>query len=258
MTSAVQPPTVNGEPLAVVLAQSPSIAQILMRAVEQNLSVESLERLVALHERMEDRAAAQEFADSLAKFQATVPMIRKTSTAKILPKAGGAPVVYNYAELDEIVGVVRPRLHALGFSYQWDNEITGSMLTCTCTLRHVNGHAVTAKFSCPTTSGSPLMSEPQKVASALQFARRMALVQVLGLTMTEPDTDGADPTTITEIQAQDLAVMASDAGVNLDKLFRYLRVESFDQVRATDINKAVAAIESHVKAKAEKAARAAT
>ena len=155
------------------------IGSLLSLAIEKGLSVEGLEKLVALHERVMDRSAAQEFAQAMAQFQEECPPIRKTTTATITTKSGGQ-YQYTYAELDEIARTVRPHLHKHGLSYSWDSACDDKMVSATCVVQHVNGHSRRAGFSAPVDTLAQ-MSGAQKYASALSFAKRQTLIQVLGV-----------------------------------------------------------------------------
>lgn len=217
-----------------------AITGMLNLAIERGVSVEALEKLVALHERVSDRAAAQEFAEALAAFQAECPPIGKTSKAKIVTRGGGS-YEYSFAALDTIANAIRPLLRKHGLSYGWDSAIRDRLLHTTCRLRHVNGHQETATFSCPTESSSA-MSEQQKHAAALTFARRQSLIQVLGLTTAEPDTDAANPEPITKEQAAELRDSLQDLEANEARFLEYMEVEAFEDIRASDWLKALNAI----------------
>ena len=225
----------------VVHQTAPSdIVALLQTAVEHNLPVEALERLQALHERVSDRAAAIEFARELAAFQEECPPIAKTSTANVVTK-GGARYSYAYADLDQIARTVRPLLAKRGFSYTWDSEVRDKALHCVCILRHVNGHAERANFAAPVESSAG-MSEQQKHASALTYARRQSLVQVLGLTTTEPDTDGAKIEPITQEQADDLRALIESEGAKLTRFLKWAKVERLEDLPARDYESAVNAV----------------
>jgi hypothetical protein len=168
------------------------MARLFELAVEKGVDgVAALERLVALHERATDRSAAREFADAMARFQEECPPIRKTSTATVVTKSGGK-FQYQYAELDEIARTVRPILHKHGLSYSWDNELSqdGNRIKVRCVVKHANGHQTTSTFEAPTSALTQAMSKQQEVAAALTFGRRQTLIQALGLTTTDPDSDG--------------------------------------------------------------------
>lgn len=175
-------------PLATV-PESP-LAMLVRLSKDASCDVEKLKELVGLAERFEDRVAARAFATAKAAFQADCDSIPKTSTAKIVSKSGGM-YSYSYAELDQIVRTIRKPMTDHGLTFSWDSKTEGAMIEVVCKLTHVDGHSETATFTGSTESSSPGMSKIQQVASALTFARRQALVQVLGLTTTDPDNDGA-------------------------------------------------------------------
>ena len=224
-----------------VLAQPIDMQALMLAGLSGGATVETMERLAALCEHLQDRAAAQEFADALARFQAACPPISRTSTAKIASKSG-VSYSYTYAELDEIARTIGPHLHPLGLSYTWDCGINGGIVNTTCTLRHVNGHQITASFASPIDDRAS-MSGPQRTASALTYAKRQALVQVLGITTAEPDQDAADPATITEDQVGNLAALIDEVGADEPKFLRWLGVERLSDLRAYEYARAVNALE---------------
>ena len=229
--------------LKVLAAREPArieavtdMTQLLRAAVDKNIGVDAMEKLVALHERMTDRQAASEFAGAMAEFQAECPPINKTSTAKIVTKSG-ASFGYTYAELDEIAKVVRPILHRHGLSYSWDSDLTDDgRLICKCTARHVNGHSETSTFKCPIDTDAR-MSEPQKHAAALTYAKRQSLCMVLGLTTTDADNDGAgdrDIETIGPGQTKIIESLIDDSDADLDRFLRFAKVERVEDILTGD------------------------
>lgn len=227
-------PAANGQPSDAI--------DLLRSAVERGVPVEVLERLTALHERISARQAEAAFGGALAKFQAQCPSIPKSSRAQITTKSG-VRYSYQYAELDEIARIIRPLLEQCGLSYTWDCTLDGEIVKCICTLRHSAGHAVTATFAAPIDSAAS-MSGPQRVASALTYGRRQALVQVLGLTMTEADTDDASPATITTEQVEGLQQLIDESGADAQRFLRYMEVGGLSEIKAVDYAAAVAALEA--------------
>lgn len=232
----------DGEALVERQGEVPTIERLLAAAIDKGTSVEGLEKLVTLYERMADRRAASEFAGALAEFQAACPPIPKTSRANILTKSG-VRIEYSYAELDEIAATAGPHLHRLGLSYTWDSEVSADrIVTGTCTLRHHNGHSITAKFSAPIDAGG-VMNETQKVSAALSYAKRQALIQVLGLTTTEPDSDVVTVDKITAEQKASLRALLQETRSDVDKFMVWMRVGSIDNILQSDYGRAVAALE---------------
>lgn len=248
MTATSKP---TGQQVVVHQTAPTEIVDLLRAAVEHGLPVETLERLQALHERVSDRAAATEFARELAAFQEECPPIAKTSTANVVTLKG-ARYSYTYAALDTIARTVRPLLAKRGFSYTWDSEIRDKVLLhCVCILRHVNGHSERANFQAPVESSAG-MSEQQKHASALTYARRQSLVQVLGLTTTEPDTDGAKLEPITQDQADDLRALIESEGANLARFLKWAKVQRLEDLPSRDYESAVNTIRAAGQARREK------
>src|SRR6267378_2309092 len=145
--------------------QGLGVIQGLMQSlIDKGGGVEAIRELVILHREEQDRAAAREFAADFAEFQATCPPIPRTSKSKKGATESGARASFEftYASLDEIADTVRPHLHQHGFSYTWDATVTDNIVTATATLRHRNGHSITASFACPVDS-SAHMNPMQKV-----------------------------------------------------------------------------------------------
>jgi len=234
-------------PGAVAVRTEPAtqIVDILRIAIEGKVDVGTIERLVALKERSDAKFAATEMNLALAAFQSECPPIQKKSTAKITTKSGGQ-YAYKYAELDQIARVTRPLLTKHGLSYSWDSSLENDRISCTCTLRHVGGHFQTASFATSTKTESA-MNDQQKVAAALTYARRQSLIQVLGLTTTDPDTDGGSTEKITEQQAMTVNDLVVDSGADLTKFLAYMGVASIAEISARDFHKAMTALKAKKK-----------
>ncbi len=237
-------------PVSEVTASAAGSATELLRlAVDKGVPVEQLKQLVELHERMEQRQAQKEFSAAMAAFQAECPSIKKASEAKIIT-TGGGNFSYTYAELDEIARTANPILAKHGLSYGWDSTLEKDTLTVVCTVRHAAGHFVTSTFTLPTESKSA-MSPQQKVGAALTFAQRKSLSSVLGLTTTDDDTDAAevDPAPITDDQVTVLADLAKEVKANAARFLKFMGVASLADIRSSDYQRAVAALEQKREAK---------
>jgi hypothetical protein len=218
------------------------IHQLIQLALEKGTPVETLEKLVALHERVADRQAAAEFAGALADFQNACPAISKTTTASVTTQTG-TKFTYTYAELSHIAETVRPLLFARGFSYTWDSEMADRLLKVTCKLKHVNGHSETASFASPVESRAG-MSDQQKYAAALSYAKRMSLIQVLGITTADPDNDGGDFEPISADQVAGLKTIAREVSADEAKFLSYLGVKKWEEIPRSSFKMAQTALES--------------
>ena len=234
-------PLAGGQPL--VSAQPPSEISVLLTAVERGAPVEAIERLVAMIQQQQDRAAAREFARCFAEFQAACPSVPKTTKKKIGVTTAGTGFDIAYAQLDEIAQTVGPHLHPLGFSYSWDERREENTLHVTCTLRHANGHSTQASFPSPI-DASNRMGESHRISAALTYGQRRSLSAVLGLTSTEPDDDmeGSEEK-INEEQSANLQALLDETKGNRDKLLALMGVAKMEDIRAGQYAQAVAALE---------------
>lgn len=220
-----------------------AVFALMQQAIEKGGdAVDALERLVDLQERVARRRAELEFAGALVAFQQDCPVIPKSSTAKIVTKSG-AGYEFKFADYEQIMETLRPHLAKHGFSPTFDADASGAMLKCTCTLHHRNGHSISSSFTLPTENASGATPQ-QKFGGALTYAKRMTLVAVLGLTLGEPDPEGdADPTPITAHQAANLEALITEVGADRAKFLAFMGVASVAEIRATEHDKAVRALE---------------
>lgn len=165
-----------------------SVDTFISQAIQSNVPVETLEKLFALREKVKAEQAREAFTQALADFQGDCPIIAKTK--KVMNK-DGRTVRYVYAPIDAIVEQIKKPLATHGFSYTWTVEQTEKGITALAKVTHKLGHSETSTFTVPIDSEG-FMNAPQKVASALTFAKRYALCNALGISTGDEDTDATD------------------------------------------------------------------
>lgn len=248
-------PVTNAAPLSRGVLDDP-ILRLIQYGMDHGIDVQNMQTLQAMAERADDRRAAAEFAESMARFQNYCPLIRRTARAEIVGRSGGK-FSYRYAPLEQIVSTVRGLLHDCGFNYTWDSEETAGNLRVTCRLKHRNGHSETASHSVPIQTSAG-MSEQQKVSAALSIARRQSLVQVLGLVMCDPDFDGGEPPgdqgpTIDQSDVAILKQRVQDTGGDIEKFTRHATtkygVESLSELPASALAPLLADIDRAAKSR---------
>lgn len=171
-----------------IAAPQSSVDTFISQALAANAPVETLERLFALHKDVQAERARTAFTEALSEFQDQCPIIKKTK--KVMNK-DGRTVRYVYAPIDAIVEQIKKPLSLNGFSYTFTVENTESMITATAKVTHKLGHFETSTFSIPVDKEG-YMTAPQKIASALTFAKRYALCNALGISTGDEDTDATD------------------------------------------------------------------
>lgn len=230
-------------------ADEGDVSSLVRLAIDRNVPVEVLERLVALQERVTERAARKAFFDALTAFQQECPEIPKNRKVDYVTKSG-SKVKYNYAEYEEIARVIRPILARHGLSYSFAGELKGaSLMDVVCVLRHIDGHVERTPFPTPIDTNAS-MSPSQKNGAALTYGRRQSLISALGLTTADEDNDGAEPGAqpgddefITEEQARNLDVLIDDAGADKAKFLRFLGVASLGELRKGQLAEATRSLE---------------
>lgn len=222
------------------------VETMIMAGIEKGITPEGMKMLVDLRLQLEGIRAEHEFNAAMTAFQSECPPVTKNRDAK---KGNGA-VMYSYADLDHIKRTIQPTLAKNGLSVTDDATFTKDSVEAVATVFHVGGHRRSAKFSAPV-SGTEMMSDMQKSASALSFARRYALVLALGLTTGEQDDDGqsAGIARVTEQQAADLEAKMTEVLRNPAKFLKWLGVDRVSDLAAVDYDKAIKELERLERAK---------
>lgn len=225
---------------------------LIRMALQDDVSVEKLERLMAMKERHEEREARRAFFHSRASFQEECPPILKAKDG-LRTKSG--KVVSKYAPLDQILTTAGPVLRKHGFSWSWNSRTEDGQQHIDCVLTHEMGHSEVSTFSAPVQKISSLTSGAQDHAGAATYGRRQSFVMVTGIYTADEDMDGAGPPaeSITDEQAADLASLADEVGADRAAFLNWFGVESFDAIPAARHREAVQALER----KRQKAAKGA-
>lgn len=168
--------------------QDNSVEKLISEAIKAGASIETLERIFSLREKVKAEQAKEAFVAATAKFQSEVPMIQKTK--KVMNK-DGRTVRYQYAPIESIVQQIKKPLVANGLSYRFETAQEGGLIKATCILTHLLGHSEQSTFEVMVDSDG-FMTAPQKSASALTFAKRYALCNVTGVSTGDEDTDATD------------------------------------------------------------------
>lgn len=176
---------------------------LIMKAVESNVSVETLERLLAMRQSLKEEQAREAYFSALAAFQAECPTIKKTREVK--DKNGR--VRYSFAPLDDIVRQVGPLLKKHGFSYTIKTENTPEGIAATCEAHHEAGHTESSSFAVPIEKDA-FMNDAQKAGSAQTYAKRYAFSNVFGLMTSDMDDDAQ--ATGSGVSIQDIYKRATD------------------------------------------------
>src|SRR5512143_2500724 len=116
------------------------VEALIAKAIDKNVPVETMERLLAMRRELKAEWAKEEFDKAMAVFQAEYPIIQKSSRVSF------GITNYSYAALDEIVRQVKELLAKNGFSYTLDTKKTEKTITTFCKVKHTAGHMEVSEF----------------------------------------------------------------------------------------------------------------
>lgn len=180
------------------LQPKPTMEEVLIQAVQQGASIETIERIGAMIERANAIAAERQFNEALSKFQEVMPVIAKQKRVK--DKNGGDR--FFYAPIEDILPVARPHLAENGLAVNTGGRVerigNDNFYIGIAYLKHVGGHVEKCEFPVPIVL-SQYMSDPQSYASASTFAERYAIRKVCGIVTAGDDNEGR----LTPNQARD-------------------------------------------------------
>lgn len=170
---------------------------ILQRAVDQNVDVEKLEKLLQVAERWEQTQARKAFVAAMNAFKEHPPTLEKVKKVDFSSK-GGNRVHYNYAPLDYVAKQMSEALSSHGLSFRWDVSQNDGRITVTCILQHEAGHSEKVSL----TAGlhdDDRMNAIQRLGSTVTYLQRYTLLASTGMATEEQDTDAGNAVTMGDL-----------------------------------------------------------
>lgn len=168
------------------LSAAKSPEEMISMAIEKNVSVETMERLLEMMKEVNAIRSKAAFTKDMANLQKEMPTVKKTEG--VFAKAGDTTARYKFAPLDMIVPQVKQTIADNNFIYSFQTKDDGKMLTNTCKVTHIDGHTEENSFAVPIGSES-YMSEVQKYGARDTFAKRYAFQNAFGIVVEGEDRD---------------------------------------------------------------------
>ena len=184
MTAVIAKRTASGQPEESrdLTSVGPS-SQLLELAIRQNVPVETLERLLVMHERMQATSAQQEYAAALSEMQDELPAIGERGKAIVQGQTR-----YTFALWEDINTAIKPVLKKHGFALSFRIESMEGGISVTGVLSHRDGHSERTTIPLPAdASGSK--NAVQAVASSVSYGKRYTAGALLNLTSHGEDDD---------------------------------------------------------------------
>lgn len=200
------------------------------------------DKLMDLQERWEKNRARKAFDAAIAAAKAEIPVIHKNREVYFTSQKGLTN--YRHEDLAEIARTIDPILAAHGLSYRFrTSSAVNEPVSVTCVVSHREGHSEeNTLFAGRDESGNK--NSIQAIGSTITYLQRYTLKAALGLAASNDD-DGKradDGSAITEDQADELKVLATDVGADVPKFCRYMKVQRIEDIPAAKFADAKAAL----------------
>ncbi|SFU48506.1 ERF family protein [Halomonas korlensis] len=234
-----QPPQANAngqqspQPAAQPLQESTAIIQVIERAaLNPEVDIDKMERLLQMQERVMDRQALMAYSAAMAAMQTELPSITERGQGN-----NGA-----YATLEDIVDTVRPIMQKHGFAVSFRIQTQERGIQITGVLMHQDGHREETSMLLPAdTSGSK--NAVQAFGSSTSYGKRYVLCALLNITTRGQDDNGQSAAAVkgvTTFQASQLKQLIAACPATTQEWFvgKYGDAErvprsDFDKLRAS-------------------------
>ncbi|KWT04042.1 ERF family protein [Pseudomonas savastanoi] len=177
-----------------------SIMAVISRAAaDPTCDIEKMERLLAMHERMQAKTAEQAFNAAMAQMQCEIPTVFE---AAVNLHTGNA-----YATLDDISRIVKPIMQRHGFAITFKVENLEKTIAVTGILMHRDGHREQTTMTLPADIGKG-RNDVQAVGSSTTYGKRYVMSALLNITTGETrddDAQSSDGSDTDDMRAQAVA-----------------------------------------------------
>ena len=220
-----------------------SILEVIARAArDPQTDVDKLERLMAMHERMEATRAEGAFNAAMSKAQSEMrPVAADASNPQTHSKYA------SYAALDR---ALRPIYTDLGFSLSFDSngDAPEGYVNILCYVGHKGGHTRTYRAPMPSdgkgAKGGDVMTKTHALGSAFTYGQRYLLKMIFNVAVGEDDDGNSvyDVELVSHEQLDKLRKLLDETGADIPKFCKYMRIANLTALPAAKFDKAIAAL----------------
>lgn len=190
MTNAVE--VIKEAAPAPAMSESAAIIQVIERAaMNPNVDIDKMERLLQMQERIMERNARSSYAADLSRMQEHLPVIAENGRIVVRDKVTKEVVQSTgYALWEDINEAIKPILSAHGFALSFKTGLApDNKITVTGILSHRDGHSEETTMILPHDStGSK--NAVQAVGSSTSYGKRYTACALLNITSRGEDDDG--------------------------------------------------------------------
>jgi hypothetical protein len=231
------------------------LATIERLALDPTVSVEKMDHILQMQERILDRRARMAFAEAIADAKAEMPAIDKNKHVGFASrKEGAADTSYWHEDFAEIARTIDPVLGKYGLSYRFRTiGKPGEPVTVTCIVAHREGHQEETTLTAPH-DASGNKNAIQAIGSAVTYLQRYTLKAALGLAASRDD-DGiitSNDVMIDDAQYALLTDLAIKGGGSAEKVLEWAKVSDWSTFPAAKFDQAKKLLETKLARKTQK------
>lgn len=214
---------------------------IIQLALDKNLDLERIEKLLAISEQWRKLQAEQAFNRALAQFKESAPVVMKNAV--------NSQYDSDYATIGHLVNTINPALAKCGLSASWDIDQTNG-IKVTCILENVEGHKrMVSMIGPPDKSGAK--NALQEIRSTITYLRVVTFESVTGIISADRDDDGNSagksddaPEKINEEQIANIKALLTEVGADQVRFLQYLKVGAISDIYARSYSAVIKLIEA--------------
>ncbi len=166
----------------VAVSETAAILSVIERAaMNPDVDIDKMERLLQMQERIVARNAEAAYNDALAEMAPELPEVEQ--------KGQNTHTKTHYAKWEDIHEAIAPVLSKYGFALTFRTAEANSKVTVTAILRHRQGHKDETALSLPTDTGAG-RNAVQAVGSSLSYGKRYTACAILNIRTRGEDDDG--------------------------------------------------------------------
>lgn len=233
------------EPERLPATERAAIFSMIERvSADPTVSVERVDQLFSLYQRMQADQARKDFTVALVAAQGEMEPVRKN--------ANNPQTKSRYATFEALDAAARPIYSTHGFAPTYRTEASDKpdYVRVVLTLMHASGHERDYPIDMPAdgkgAKGGDVMTKTHAVGSAFSYGKRYALGGAFNIITTEKDDDGnaagnAQPENRAE-KLEELNKLAKELGVTDAFLCEYYSVGAKDDLSIGQIKEAIAGL----------------
>lgn len=188
-TSAVPAPIVPTETAVATVPEATPILGLIERASrDPNVDIDKMERLIAMHERVQAEQNRREFDNAMASAQEAMKAIRANMENKQTHSEYAS-----YAQLDKAVRPIYSQ-HGFALTFNTGDAPNPNEVRVLCTVSHRAGHRQDYKIDMPADGkgpqGAAVMTRTHATGAAASYGQRYLLKLIFNLAVGDVDDDG--------------------------------------------------------------------